>query len=276
MSEPLIEDSLFSAERAPQSRRERWTLTDYQRLDRAPGIVAERVRRLMEQWYQRLPAHARPEIRQRFCSPQLGAHLGAFWEMYLHEATGRLEFKVDLDVGRDHGGRHPNLLVGGEADSFFLEATVALGDSAVRRDGQARAHQMYAAIERVRNRDFLLHTELRLIGKATPGRKLVAEPLDCWLDALDPDVVRADFDAGRPAPAFTIDNDGWLVRIEATGKNAELRGDPERGVIGSREEGFDRDADGEDLLPEIDDLTPLTKVLLKRQGTATSSAIDRS
>ena len=266
MAEQLTEDSLFSPERLPGSRRDRWTLTEYQRLDQAPGAVAERVRWLMERWYRRLPAHARSEIRQRFCSPALGAHLGAFWEMYLYEAASGLDLEADLDVGRDHGGRRPDLLVGDEASGFFLEATVALGDSAVHRDQRARADQMYAAIERVHNRDFLLHTELRLIGDATPGRKLVADPLDRWLGTLDPDVVRRGADAGQPAPTFTIDENGWLVRIEATGKKAELRGDPEMGVIGSRVEGFGPDAGGEDLLSTIDDITPLTKVLLKKAG----------
>jgi hypothetical protein len=266
MSEPVTEHSLFSPGRAEISRRDRWTVTAYRQLDQAPGAVAQRVRDLMDEWYRRLPAHARSEIRERFCSSALGAHLGAFWEIYLHEAASRLEREVDVDVGRDHGRRRPDLLVGGEADGVFIEATVALGDSAVGRDQRARADQLYAAVERIRNRDFLLHTELRLIGDATPGRKLVADPLDRWLDMLDPDVARRDADAGQPAPTFTIDREGWLVRIEATGKKADLRGDSEMDVIGSRVEGFDPDAGGEDFLPTIDDITPLTKALLKKAG----------
>ena len=141
-----------------------------------------------------------------------------------------------------------------------------MGDGAVRRNQRARADQLYAAIERVRNRKFLLHTELRRVGDATPGRKLVADPLDRWLDALDPDAVRRDADAGQAVPEFIIDKDGWLVVIEATGKLVELRGDPEMGVIGSRVEGFDPDAGGEDLLPRIDDITPLTDALLRKAG----------
>jgi hypothetical protein len=266
MPEPLIDDSLFSAERSPIGRRERWTLTDYQRLDQACGAVADEVRRLMDGWYRRLPAHSRSEIRQRFRAPASGDHLGAFWEMYLYEAASRLDRDVDLDVGRDHGGRRPDLRIGGEGNRVFFEATVAMGDGAVRRDQRARADQLYAAIERVRNRNFLLHTELRRVGDATPGRKLVADPLDRWLDTLDPDAVRRGADAGQAAPEFIVDKDGWLVVIEATGKLVELRGDPEMGVIGSRVEGFDSDVGAEDLLPRIDDITPLTDALLRKAG----------
>jgi hypothetical protein len=77
---------------------------------------------------------------------------------------------------------------------------------------------------------------------------------------------RGDADAGQAVPEFIIDKDGWLVVIEATGKLVELRGDPEMGVIGSRVEGFDPDAGGEDLLPRIDDITPLTDALLRKAG----------
>ncbi|MFI4991431.1 MAG: hypothetical protein ACHQHO_11030 [Solirubrobacterales bacterium] len=126
--------SLFSGERVSPRRRERWTLSEYQRLDQDERPLADHVRRLMDEWYGRLPAHARREIRQRFAAASSGAHLGAFWEMYLHETTGRLELDVDVDVGRDDARRRPDLLVGGGGAGFFLEATVVLGDGAVRLD----------------------------------------------------------------------------------------------------------------------------------------------
>lgn len=90
--------SLFSAERVASPRRDRWVLTEYQRLDQAIGGAADRVRRLIDDWYRSLPPHAQPEIRRRFTERSLGAHLGAFWEMYLYAATRRLGFEVDIDV----------------------------------------------------------------------------------------------------------------------------------------------------------------------------------
>jgi hypothetical protein len=241
-------------------------LTEYQRLDQAIGATADRVRGLVDDWYRLLPAHAQSEIHQRFTEPSLGAHLSAFWETYLHEATRRLDFDVEIDIGRDHGDRRPDLLIDAAAAGVFFEATVALGAAAVRRDQRARADQLYAAVERVRNRDFLLHIELRRVGDATPGRKLVTDRLDAWLDTMDPDVERKRAAAGEAACAIVIDKHGWYVRIEATGTRAELREDREAGVIGSRVEGFAEDAAEDDLLPEIDDITPLTNVLLKKAG----------
>ncbi len=186
--------------------------------------------------------------------------------MYLHEMVSRADFGVDIDVGRDHAGRRPDILVERQGASFFLEATVALGDGAVDPTERARAEQLYAAIERVNNRNFLLHTELRKVGRSTPARKLIADPLDRWLAGLDPDDLRRQAEAGEPAPAITINEQGWIVQIEATGLKPELRGDASAGVIGSRMEGFATDADGEDVVAKLDDIRPLTNVLLKKAG----------
>jgi hypothetical protein len=127
----LIADSLFSSERRPTRRRDRWTQTEYERLDRAVGDVAEQGRHVMDQWYREMPIHARAEIRQRFTDRSIGAHLGAFWELYLHEAGRRLEFDVEVNIGLDHDRRRPDLLLSRDPRGLFIEATVALGDGAV-------------------------------------------------------------------------------------------------------------------------------------------------
>jgi hypothetical protein len=263
---PADARSLFSAERRPIARRDRWLQSDYQRLDRAIGESGDRIRRLIDEWYARLPPHSRAEIRQRFADRSTATHLGAFWELYLHEAGRCLGFDVDIDVGRDVAGRRPDLLLGRQADSFFMEATVALGDGVIRRDQQPRADQLYAAIDRVENRDFLIHTQLERVGHATPGRKVVTAPLDRWLAGLDPDALRQAADSGGAAPGLMIEKDGWRVRFEATGLKPELRGDPDASVVGARVHGFADDPAGEDLMPEIDDITPLTNALLKKAG----------
>lgn len=263
-STDMVADSLFSTERRPARRRDRWTQTDYERLDQAVGEVPEQVRRLLDRWYLELPAHARGEIHQRFAEPSIGAHLGAFWELYLHETARRLGFDVEVNIGLDHDRRRPDLLLSSDPRALFIEATVVLGDGAVASDQRARADQLYAAIDRVSNRDFLLYTDLERVGESTPGARTVTGPLDRWLDTLNADAVRQHTDAGGTAPALLIDKDGWRVRIEATGILPELRGNPDAGVIGSRGEGADDE--GEGLMRTLDDITPLTRVLRKKAG----------
>jgi hypothetical protein len=261
-----LNESLFSPERSATSRRDRWLESDYQRLDRKRGEIADRVRGLMDEWYARLPEHSRAEILQRFAEKSRGAHLGAFWEMYLHEAANRLGFDVDFDVGRNHADRRPDLLLRKGVDSFFIEATVILGDGAIPLNEQPRARQLYTAIERIRNRSFLLHTSLEKVGQQTPGRRIVTDPLDQWLDRLDPDIELARVAAGGAAQSKRIDKEGWRLRIDATAMKPDLRGESDMGVIGSLVEGFAEDPHDQDLMREIDDITPLTNGLLKKAG----------
>jgi hypothetical protein len=257
---------LFSAPRTSIGRTDRWLAGDYERLDRAVGEIPDRVRRLMDTWYARLPEHSGPEIRQRFTEKKTGAHLGAFWELYLHEAACRLGFEVDIDVGRDHSARRPDLLLSNAATCFYVEARVAEGDDVIARDQRTRANQLYAAVERITNRDFLVYVIVERVGEDTPGRKLVTAPLDRWLAKLDPDAERRRVDAGGEPAEKLIDQDGWRVRLQATAKLPENRGRPESGVMAGQEEGFADDPDGEDLLAEVDDITPLRRVLLRKAG----------
>jgi hypothetical protein len=265
-SETAAGDSLFSAERVPLGPIERWLASDYERLDRAMDEIPVRVRGLMDAWYARLPDHARSEIRQRFTEKTMGAHLGAFWELYLHEAGCRLGCEVDIDVGRDHAGRRPDLLLCKAATSFYVEARVAEGDDVIAREQRTRANQLYAAVERITNRDFLIFVSLMRVGANTPGSKLVTTPLDHCLARLDPDAERRRTDAGDAPAELLIDRDGWRVRLQATAKLPENRGRPDTTVIGGREEGFADDPDGEDLLAEVDDIAPLTRALLRKAG----------
>jgi hypothetical protein len=257
-------DSLFSAQRVALDPVERWLASDYERLDRAVGEIPDRVRRVLDAWYARLPDHARSEIRRRFTAKTTGAHLGAFWELYLHEAAWRLRFEIDIDVGRDHARRHPDLLLSTAATSFYIEARVAEGDDVIAREQRARANQLYAAIERIHNRDFLVSISLVRVGPHTPGRKLITAPLDRWLAALDPDAEWRRTDAGGAPAGMVVDRDGWFVRLQATAKPPERRGRIDTGVIGAIEEGFADDPDGEDLLAQVDDITPLTAALLRK------------
>jgi hypothetical protein len=265
-SEKAAGDSLFSAKRVPLGPTERWLASDYERLDRAVGEIPDRVRRLMDAWYARLPDHARSEIRQRFTQKTMGAHLGAFWELCLHEAGCRLGYEVDIDVGRDSAGRRPDLLLCNAATSFYIEARVAEGDDVIARKQRTRANQLYAAVERITNRDFLIFISLMRVGDNTPGSKLVTTPLDHWLARLDPDAERRRTDAGEAPAQMMIDRDGWRVRLQATAKLPERRSRPHTTVISGREEGFADDPDGEDLPAEVDDIAPLTRALLRKAG----------
>jgi hypothetical protein len=232
----------------------------------------------MDAWFARLLPHSQPDILHRFTSPRLGDHLGAFWELYLHEHALRAGFEVDSDIGRDTHHRRPDLLLTKGQESFYVEATVVLGDDVIPRASRPRVQQLYDAINRIENRNFLLHLNVRSIGPRTPGRKLISGQLEPWLNELDPDRELAAVAAGAPPAASRLADDGWIVDVEATGMKPDLRDRSDLRVIGTKIEGF-----GESEHPvlrrrtiemrKLDDISPLSSKL--RQKARHYGTLDR-
>ncbi len=214
------------------------TASAWDRLARAEGAVAHCVRSTLQNWWAAMPADARSQIRERLGREDVGAHLGAFWEIYLHRLFSGLGFEVEIDIGGDdQQRRHPDFRLLGAFPTFRVEGAVVLGEDAVERRARARVQQLYAAIERVRNRKFLLGLDLRAVGPATPGASLVAV-LDRWLDGLDQDGELARIAAGGEPAGRMITHAGWRVRVTAFPWKPHLRGRGDLRIIGEKREGW--------------------------------------
>src|SRR6266849_3098445 len=95
-------------------------------LNRAAGLVFDRIRATLEDWYQHYPVAGRPDLRARVRSDSSDDFGGAFWELYQHETLTRMGFGVTLHPDRPGTTRNPDFLAQcpGEA-GFYLEATLA-------------------------------------------------------------------------------------------------------------------------------------------------------
>jgi hypothetical protein len=200
-------ESLFSVEPRDRELELPAATPEFDRLDRRLEPWAARVRALMDDWFTRLPNAAQTSIRPRFTSPRREAHLGAFHELYQHELAVRGDYDIDCDIGvEDPEHVRPDLLVSCGGDGCFVEVTVALGDDVVAPKERPRVEQLYDAINRVPNRDFLLSVAVRGIGAATPGRNLTGQ-IARWLDGMDADREIARVAAGGAvllAPAVLV------------------------------------------------------------------------
>lgn len=252
-----------------------WTLpysaSDYERLDRGGGDPDLRVREEMDSWWLSLPDAARDQVRRRFMDPSRAVHLGGFFEIYMHEVLRRVCGEVEVDIGNDDHTRRrrPDLRARSGADCFGVEATAVLGDDAVDPKDRARVNHFYDLLnEQLRNRDFLLDVKVRLPGGQTPGAGLTAE-IDRWLDLLDPDEEASRLAAGGSRPRRRFEYRGWLIDLVASPIKPDLRGCPDRRIIGTRTEGFEvasADDDDLDTLRAIDDVGPLFRSLKKKAG----------
>jgi hypothetical protein len=245
--------SLFRAGPRTREGRRGHTESAYAFLDTSAREPIARIRAVFDAWYARLPVAARASIRNRFAAADQGHHLGALWELYLHEAFARIDYAIDLDVGReDAANPRPDFLLARGGAGFYLEASAALGASLLGdKTAEALAGALCEAIERVDAPNFFLGISIDACGKSTPGRREVTQPLQRWLDGLSPDAVLAASDATGDSPSLTLCFDGWDVECWAIAVRPEHRGDPDHCVIGSYSEG----------VGTLDDAKPLRRKL---------------
>lgn len=269
---PTPSMSLFSAGVRIRSDMP-YSSSEFDQLDQTAGDIADRVRALMNEWFARLPATAQPQIRERFRDTATATHRGAFFEMYVHEISTSVGYDVTVDIGNDRAARRrPDFRLRRNTTDFQLEATTITGDDIVGPRNRARVQQLYDAIERLENREFLVGVTLRDAGPRTPGRKLVAK-IDRWLCTLDPDEPPAE---RRAAWKTTVEHDGWIVDLDATPIGGDLRGRPDFGGIGSLTEGFGSGERRHIAMRKLDDVSPIAKALRDKAGHDTSSLTSRS
>jgi hypothetical protein len=225
---------------------------------------------MLDSWWLRLPEAARPQIRERFMDSAPAVHLGGFFELYMHEALRRVCSEVEADIGNDDTRcRRPDLRAVSGDTGFGVEVTAILGDDAVDPKDRARVNQLYDALNtRLQNRDFLLEVNLRQSGPETPGKKLVLK-VDRWLEPLDPDIEIERRTAGEMPPRLKLEHRGWVLDLNATPLQKDLRHRSDLRVIGSRVEGFEIasiEDDDLDTLKPMDDIGPLRRGLSDKAG----------
>ena len=222
-------------------------------LNRRAGARWQRVRDLLDEWFQRVPNGARADLRGRL---QSGTELGfrsAFFELYCREALHRAGWELEHHPFLKHTSRHPDLRASRRDITAYVEVTTT---SKPRLD-EASAARLNTVIDTINDRmpidHFMLGVEVLNVGSATPATGPLCDKLQAWLSSLDADQLIA---SGSPSADFGIESvewaqGGWHLIFEAYPLPADRRG-PGGRIIGTL-----RPAEAH----IIDDVTPLRKRL---------------
>jgi hypothetical protein len=200
--------------------------------------VFDRIRALLEEWFQHYPTAARAELRARLRSESNDTFSGAFWELYQHETLTRMGFDLTVHPQVPGTTKHPDFLAQRNGDvGFYLEATLA----APSRDESAAAKRLGAIYDLVNNLDspnFFLGLEVKKQGPSSPATVRLRRDLLMWLDNLDADVLIADYLAQgtRHSRDHVWEEGGWRIDFTPIPKSPEHRAKPGR-AIGMTSEG---------------------------------------
>ena len=205
----------------------------FQFLNRVVGPFWDRVRALVDEWYQRIPLGQRGDLKRRFQSKDSLSTLAAFWEIYLHESLLRHGFEVTVHPEVPGTGRSPDFLAESDESSFYVEATCYFDKDRSIAEDRRRA-RVYDAINQLWNPNFHVWIDVEAEGEASPPGAPLRSALDRWLTSLDPDEVSASHDPGNmfDLPSFTWERSGWSISFWAIPIKPEARGRPDSKLIG--------------------------------------------
>jgi hypothetical protein len=189
-------------------------------LNRASGVMWERIRTELERWYVAFPLEDAADLRARFRSRQPGQHYAAWWELYLHHVFSRLGFSVEVHPELVDVTARPDFRMTRDQDSFLVEAATTFSGIVEEGRNEEREGWIKDAINRATNPDFFVGLEFEAVGLERPSDREIVAAVEAWLKELDPDVVLASGD--WPTQEFSFRD--WRIRLRAIPKSPEGRG----------------------------------------------------
>jgi hypothetical protein len=202
--------------------------TSFQFLNRVATDFWAQVRELVQEWLDRVPDDsAYRDLRGRLRADN-AASWSAFLELYLHEMFRRAGYRVSSHPDIPSGSYHPDFLVEGQGESFYVEATMP----GPTTNGLGRAQRRAAFLDTIqgcRNRDFFLSLDRLVIGERPARGRHARALIERWLAGLDPDEVSYEHLRREP---FRWSEDGWVAEFSAIPISPEHRGRLDHRAIG--------------------------------------------
>ena len=169
----------------------------------------------------------RADLCGRFTGDDDGQHIGAYFELVLHQLLLRLGFSVTIHPTVPGVSANPDFLAESGDRRFYLEATVNQASSSELPHNPV-LNQIYEWIDEIDDRSFLVG--IRPSGRPAkqPSKRFIQTPIRRLMAESDPELVLHRFENGhrRPAnlPSVTIELDGCNLFVELLPKTREKWG----------------------------------------------------
>jgi hypothetical protein len=214
-----------------------YTEPSFSYMNRTSREEFARMRDLLEVWYSRYPTSEQQELRSRFRSSNNFQHEAAFFELFLHELLLGINCKIKLHPSLQKTSKAPDFLVEPESSHrFYLEATVATGETANQTAARARENAVYDVLDRLVNSpDYFLSLSVQGSPKTPPPAKKLAKRINKEIGLLDYEEIRKIYESNglRNLPCWQFEHDGWRIEIQPIPKS-KLRGKAGIRPIGTR------------------------------------------
>ena len=195
----------------------------YAFLDRVSGPELAAPREMLNAWFERWPADDREQLRARLMGKQPSDFDGAFWELYLHEAHGRLDFTITREPKMAGVTKRPDFLMERDDGAFYLEATI-VGPSAREIADRQREQAVIAIMNEAYHPDFSIRLRSFAAGPQQAAKRKIVAAVEKWLETLDWSIERSRMTDFRRDPHH-IEVDGTHLFVSPYARDPQVRGD---------------------------------------------------
>lgn len=192
-------------------------------LDRVSGEYSDQARDLIDEWIAHVPAEHQADLTGRLRSTDNTNHVGAYWELHLHETFRSSGFTVTIHPDVPAGARRPDFLVCRDNESYYVEAkclALKVGDAGAA----LRKRRLYEALDTIHCPNFFLQIDVHSVGPADLPTRGLRRNLEKWISTLDPDATyvndRHEYLKGR----CTWAEAGWKLAFGAFPVSQAARG----------------------------------------------------
>ena len=185
-------DSIQRSDDSPKKNIESY----FQFYNRSSRKEIDRVRVLIEDFISRFPKKEVKELIDRIHSGDDIHFKSATFELFLHEALLRQNFKLTPHPTLPNENRSkPDFLVRGtDGAEFYLEAVLATENNNVDLSGEKRKGAVLDTLRSNPHDNFLLEIEDEGYPSSQPSGKKLVRKIHNWLDALNPDEIQDKID----------------------------------------------------------------------------------
>ena len=206
--------------------------SDFHFLNTSAFRFVDQVRAYLQEWFDRYPEKAKPEMYSSFASDDDHQHTSAHFELFLHELLLRLGFAIEVHPSIEGVAKRPDFRIRHEDTYCYLEAVV-INTSSANRIVTQHERLLMDWLNELDGSNFWLRLEVNGTLRIQPRKKNL-NPVRSLLARNDPDEVESivstsgyDF-----APHANVRIGDWSLRASLIPRPASLRGNPEESTFG--------------------------------------------
>jgi len=222
-------DSLFDDGERTNTRPATLSESMFAHLNRTRGPVWERIRALMDVWWNEHPASAQANVRGQIRSGDNHAFMAAFFELYGYQVLRRVRDSV-IEHPVTQTGRQPDFLATSDGAAPLVLEMTSTGASPEGRARAARRNTIYDQINSWSLPNFWLHVTLLSEGPGNPPLRRLRRELEEWIGSLNVDEIDArvtesngGYLISESAPRYTWDEAGWSIEFGVLPRSPEMR-----------------------------------------------------